>query len=142
MLSTPHVGILCSSERGRIRFQRAQFQTPSSVSFVCRHRVAGRELSEFLSAFHLCSKANSPSFLPSETVLSKRYSARFPVLLHSQHRHCESLFAVASAILRPLSTTARDRAVFGKGMRTATSQFSESDGSLNGPDLFTELLFL
>ena len=30
---------------------------------------------------------------------------------------------------------------FGKGMRTAIFQFSESDGSLNGPDLFTELPF-
>ena len=32
--------------------------------------------------------------------------------------------------------------MFGKGIRTATLQFSESGGSLNGPDLFTELLFL
>ena len=31
--------------------------------------------------------------------------------------------------------------IFGKGMRTATFQFSESGGSLNGPDLFTELPF-
>ena len=30
--------------------------------------------------------------------------------------------------------------IFGKGTRTATFQFSESGGSLNGPDLFTELL--
>ena len=29
-----------------------------------------------------------------------------------------------------------------KGMRTATFQFAESGGSLNGPDLFTELPFL
>ena len=29
--------------------------------------------------------------------------------------------------------------IFGKGMRTATFQFSESGNSLNGPDLFTEL---
>ena len=32
--------------------------------------------------------------------------------------------------------------IFGKGMRTATSQFSESGGSVNGPNLFTELPFL
>ena len=31
--------------------------------------------------------------------------------------------------------------IFGKGMRTATFEFSESGGSLNGPDLFTELPF-
>ena len=32
--------------------------------------------------------------------------------------------------------------IFGKGMRTATFQFSESDGSVNAPNLFTELPFL
>ena len=32
--------------------------------------------------------------------------------------------------------------IFGKGMRTATFQFSESGGSVNGPNLFTELPFL
>ena len=32
--------------------------------------------------------------------------------------------------------------IFGKWMRTATFQFSESGGSVNGPDLFTELPFL
>ena len=50
------------SETGRIQFRRAQFQTPSSVSFFYAHRVPGRELSEFLSAYFLCAKANSPSF--------------------------------------------------------------------------------
>ena len=32
--------------------------------------------------------------------------------------------------------------IFGKGMRTATFRLSESEGSLNRPDLFTELPFL
>ena len=32
--------------------------------------------------------------------------------------------------------------IFGKGRRTATFQFSESGGSVNGPNLFTELPFL
>ena len=50
------------SETGRIRFRRARFETPSSVSSFCPHRVPGRELSEFLSAYYLCDKANSPSF--------------------------------------------------------------------------------
>ena len=31
--------------------------------------------------------------------------------------------------------------IFGKGMRTATFQFSESAGSMNGPNLFTALPF-
>ena len=30
--------------------------------FLGPHRVPGRELSEFLSAYYLCAKANSPSF--------------------------------------------------------------------------------
>ena len=34
------------------------------------------------------------------------------------------------------------RADFGQGMRRATFQFSESGGSVNGPNLFTELPFL
>ena len=35
--------------------------------------------------------------------------------------------------------TASNKSRFsGRGMRTATFQFSESGGSLNGPDLFTE----
>ena len=34
------------------------------------------------------------------------------------------------------------RADFQEGMRTATFQFSESGGSVNGPNLFTELPFL
>ena len=51
------------SETGRIRFRRARFQTLNSVSFfIGPHRVPGRELSEFLSAYYLCAKANSLSF--------------------------------------------------------------------------------
>ena len=45
------------SEMGQIRFR-----TPNSVSFLAPHRVPGRGLSEFLSAYYLCAKANSPSF--------------------------------------------------------------------------------
>ena len=36
----------------------------------------------------------------------------------------------------------KSKLIFGKGMRTATFQFSESGASVNGPDLFTELPFL
>ena len=43
---------------------------------------------------------------------------------------------------RRLRTGVLVRADFWKGMRTATFQFSESGGSLNGPGLFTELPFL
>ena len=39
-------------------------------------------------------------------------------------------------------TLLKKELIFGKGMRTATFQFSESGGSLNGPDLFTDLSFL
>ena len=44
-----------TSETGQIRFRRVRFQTPSSVSFFLRsHRVPGRELGEFLSAYYFC----------------------------------------------------------------------------------------
>ena len=66
------VGILVVlSETGRIRFRRARFQTPSSVSFFCPHQVLGRELSEFLSAFYLCTKANSPSLSQNSSSLPR-----------------------------------------------------------------------
>ena len=42
----------------------------------------------------------------------------------------------------PEGTNHISELIFGKGMRTATFHFSESGGSLNGPDLFTELPFL
>ena len=60
--------------------------------FLVPHRVLGRELSEFLSAYYLCAKANSPSFsqnspsLPQNSVTSlfrnstlEQYSACFLV---------------------------------------------------------------
>ena len=56
--------------------------------FLGPHRVPGRELSQFTSAYYLCATANSPSFprthrvcpklrLTAETVLEKQYSAPF-----------------------------------------------------------------
>ena len=38
------------------------------------HRVPGRELSEFLSAYYLCAKANSPS-LPQNSVRLSEFSS-------------------------------------------------------------------
>ena len=65
------------SETGRIRFRRARFQTPSSVSFLGLPEFRGSELSEFLSAYALCAKANSPSFFFVElTVFAPRNSVR------------------------------------------------------------------
>ena len=51
-------------ETDQIRFRRVRFQTPSSVRNFGPHRVPGRELGEFLSAYYLCAKVNSesPSF--------------------------------------------------------------------------------
>ena len=73
------------SETSRIRFQRAQFRALSSLSFLLR------DLSELLSVFCFCAKANSPSFRRTqrvwhrtqwvrsfETELSKHYSTCFP----------------------------------------------------------------
>ena len=57
--------------------------TELSECFFCGHLVPGRELSEFISAYYLCAKANSPSlsqnstsFAPklSEISLPKQYS--------------------------------------------------------------------
>ena len=42
--------------------------------FFCPHRVPGRELSEFLSAYHLCDKANSPSFFAELTEFAQKLS--------------------------------------------------------------------
>ena len=53
-------GNIRMSETGRIRFRRVRFQTPNSVSFL-PSPSSGRELSEFLSAYYLCAKANSSS---------------------------------------------------------------------------------
>ena len=49
--------------------------------FFCPHPVPGRELSEFLSAYYLCDKANSPSFsqnspsLPQNSVRLSEFSS-------------------------------------------------------------------
>ena len=64
------------SETGRIRFRGVRFQTPNSVSFLGLTEFRGSELSEFLSAYYLCAKANSPSLtqnspsLPQNSVIS------------------------------------------------------------------------
>ena len=55
-----------NSETGRIRFRRKRFQWVFGP-----HRVPGRELSEFLSAYYLCAKANSPSSLQNSPSLPK-----------------------------------------------------------------------
>ena len=39
--------------------------------FFCPHRVPGRELSEFLSAYYLCASQNSPSFSQNSPSLSQ-----------------------------------------------------------------------
>ena len=75
------------------RFRRVRFRTPNSVSFFGLIRVPGSELSEFpLSLLFVCFAELTEFFaeltrvcrrtqwvLSPETVLSKQYSARFPV---------------------------------------------------------------
>ena len=57
------------------------FKHRSQWDFFCAHRVPGRELSEFLSAFYLCAKANSLSFsqnspsLPQSPVRLSEFSS-------------------------------------------------------------------
>ena len=83
-----------SSETGRIRFRRVRFQTPSSVSFLALTEFRGENSVSssqpiicVIKRTHRDFSQNSPSFetvlpqnsvsSPSETVLSKLYSARF-----------------------------------------------------------------
>ena len=61
----------CLSEMGRIRFRRVWFQTPNSVNLFGPRRVPGRELSEFLSAYYLCAKTNSPSSAQNLPILAQ-----------------------------------------------------------------------
>ena len=48
--------------------------------FSCPHRVPGRELSEFLSAYYLCAKANSPSFSQNSPTLPQNSVPDPPIL--------------------------------------------------------------
>ena len=45
-----------------LRTPRWRVSNRELSDFFGPHRVPGRELSEFLSAYYLCAKANSPSF--------------------------------------------------------------------------------
>ena len=58
----------------RVQFRRARFQTPNSVSFLALTEFRERELSEFLSAYYLCAKANSPSFFAELTEFAPKLS--------------------------------------------------------------------
>ena len=59
------------SETGRMRFQRARFQTPNSVIFLPHWVLSETELSEFFAAYYCCAKANSPSFSQNSPSLPK-----------------------------------------------------------------------
>ena len=52
--------------------------TELSEFFFCPHRVPGRELSEFLSAYYLCEKANSPSFSQNSPSLPRNSVSSLP----------------------------------------------------------------
>ena len=77
------------SERGRIRFRRVRFQTPSSVSFLgltefrgassvssCQPVVCGPKRTHRVSRRTHRACRRTQRVLSSETVLSKQYSAR------------------------------------------------------------------
>ena len=46
----------------------------TKLSEFCPHRVPGGELSEFLSAYYLCAKANSPSIFAELTEFAVKLS--------------------------------------------------------------------
>ena len=79
ILSSPLLSAMCISflHICLTAIRRAQFRTPSSVSFFCPRRVPGGELSEFLSAYYLCSKVNSPSFWQNSPSLPKKKPSEF-----------------------------------------------------------------
>ena len=69
-----------------------------------------------------------------------RYDAELPPIISIvRHPGRPVILGVERSLLSLLFQV---RADLGKGMRTATFQFSESGGSVNGPNLFTELPFL
>ena len=72
-------------ETGRIQFRRVRLQTPSSVSFFGPHRAPEKELSEFLSAYYLRVKANSPSFLAELTEFAAEFSELSLLTQYSQN---------------------------------------------------------
>ena len=77
-------------------------ETPGLVRFLGSHRVPGRELSEFISAYFLCAKSELTEFLAeltefaaelSEFSLPKQYSRNSipPVSQQSRLRRLVSL---------------------------------------------------
>ena len=50
------------SETGRIRFRRVTVSNTELSEFFCPHRVPGRELREFVSAFCLCGQSELTEF--------------------------------------------------------------------------------
>ena len=68
-------------KRAEYGFGGVRFRTPKSLSFWGLHWVPGSELSEFLPAYYLCAKANSPSFsqnspsLPQNSVRLSEFSS-------------------------------------------------------------------
>ena len=65
----------CSKELSCNHFgQNGMVSNTELSELVCPHRVLGRELSEFLSAYYLCDKANSPSFFAELTEFAPKLS--------------------------------------------------------------------
>ena len=52
-------------------FSESMVLSTELSEFFCPHRVAGRELSEFLSTYYLCAKMNSPSLSQNSPNLPK-----------------------------------------------------------------------
>ena len=73
---------------GRIRFRKKTVSNNELSEFSCPHRVPGRELSEFLSVYYMCDKANSLSFSQNSPCLpqnSVRLSEFSPPHQHSRN---------------------------------------------------------
>ena len=85
------------------------FPTNTELSeFFGPHRVLGREVSEFLSAYYLCAKANSPSMSQNSPSLSQiSVSSLFPNRVLS--RQSSARFLVVSLLLLLLQEVHRGR---------------------------------
>ena len=124
------------SETGRIRFRRTWLQTPSSVSFFLALTEFGGENS-VSSSWPTIGVPRRAHRVFRRTHLVCRKTQFSSPKQYSRNSIPPVSYSRGTSFPAPFQEV-----IFGKGMRTATFQFSASGGSLNGPDLFTELPFM
>ena len=81
-MTSGNIGQLCVRD-GPNTVSESTVSNTELSEFFGAHRVPGRELSEFLSAYYLCAKANSPSFSQNSPSLPQN-SVRLSEVLFSE----------------------------------------------------------